>query len=83
MLQVGGDADFAKEPLRAQRGGELGPDDLDGDLAIVLEVVSQEHDRHSTTPELPVERVLTSQAVLQPRAEVGQLGSSVGRKETE
>jgi hypothetical protein len=39
VLQVGGDAYLAEKPLAAERGGQLGPDHLDGDLAIVLQVV--------------------------------------------
>ena len=34
MLQVGGDLDLAQEALGAERGGQLGAEHLDGDLAV-------------------------------------------------
>ena len=34
VLQAGGDLDLADEPLRAQRGRELGAEHLDRDLAV-------------------------------------------------
>ena len=35
MMEPGGDLDFAEEPLGAERGGELGVQDLDGDVTVV------------------------------------------------
>ena len=57
MLQVRGDADLAQEPLGAERGGELGLQDLERDRAIVLEVVREEDGRHAAAPELALERI--------------------------
>ena len=34
VLEIGGDADFAEEAVAAEGGGELGPEDLDGDRAL-------------------------------------------------
>ena len=41
MLEVGDGADLAEEPLGADHGGELGPEDLDGDLAVVPEILAR------------------------------------------
>jgi hypothetical protein len=38
VLEPGGDFDLAEEAIGAQAGGELGPQDLDGDPPVVLEV---------------------------------------------
>ena len=38
MLQPGGDLDLAKEPLGAEHVCQLGPEDLDGHLAVMFEV---------------------------------------------
>ena len=35
------DLDLAEKPLRAERGGQLGPEDLYRDLAVVLEVLGK------------------------------------------
>ena len=37
----GGDVDLAEEPLAAERGGDLGVEDLDRDAAVVLVVLGQ------------------------------------------
>jgi hypothetical protein len=39
MLEPRGEADLALEPLGAEGGGELGQQDLEGDGAVVAEVV--------------------------------------------
>ncbi len=41
VAELGGDLDFAQEPLGAQDGREIGAQDLDRDLAMMLEVVGQ------------------------------------------
>ena len=57
MLKAGFDADFAEEPLGAERRGQLGPQDLDRDVAIVLEVVRSVDIGHPAAPDLTVERI--------------------------
>ena len=71
MLQVRGDADFAQEPFGAQRGGHFGMEDLEGDRPIVLEVVSEEHRRHTATSHLTLEPVGAGESILEQPAEVG------------
>jgi len=41
MLQRRGGLDFLDEPVGAEHGGEFGLQDLDRDLAIVLEVLAR------------------------------------------
>ena len=41
MLQVRGELDFLEEALGAERGGQLGPQDLDGHPPAMLEVFGQ------------------------------------------
>ena len=41
MLEVGGGPDLREEAIGADDGSELGPEDLDGDGTIVLEVVGR------------------------------------------
>ena len=39
VLELGGEPDFPKEPLGAEHRGQLGAEHLEGDVAVVLEVV--------------------------------------------
>ena len=57
MLQAGGELDLAQEPLGAERRGELGMEHLEGDRAVVLEVLGQVDRRHAAAAELALERV--------------------------
>ena len=41
MLKLRGELNLLQKPLRAERLGKLGLEDLDCDLAIVLEIVRQ------------------------------------------
>ena len=57
MLQVGGGLDLGEEALGADDGGELGAQDLDGDLAVVLEVLGEVHRGHAARAELALDPV--------------------------
>ena len=57
VLQRGGGLDFHHEPVGADDGGELGLEDLEGDLAIVLEILGQVHGGHAALAELPLDAV--------------------------
>ena len=61
MLQPGRDLDFPKEAFRAHRGRQLGTQDLQGDLAVVLEVLGEIHDRHAAAAQLALKQVAISQ----------------------
>ena len=68
VLESGGEADLALEPVGPERGGQLGVEHLERDRAVVLEVLGQEHGGHPPAPELALERVARAQAVLKLRA---------------
>ncbi len=71
MLQVGGDADLAEEPFVAERLGQLRMNHLDGDLAIVLEVVGQPDRRHASAAKLSLYPVVAGKRGLEPGKNVG------------
>jgi hypothetical protein len=52
VLQPGGEADFALEALGAERPGQLGVEDLEGDGSVVLEVGGEEDRGHAAPAEL-------------------------------
>ena len=65
VLEPGGEVDLALEALGAERGGELGEQDLEGDRAVVAEVVGQVDDGHAAAAELALERVAVGEGVAQ------------------
>ena len=65
MLEPGGEADLALEALGAERGGELGEQDLEGDGPVVAEVVGQVDDGHAAAAELALEGVAVGEGVAQ------------------
>ena len=72
VLQPGGEPDLAQEALRAERGGELGVQHLERDLAVVLEVVREIDRGHAPAAELALERVAVGQGGLEPFQGLGQ-----------
>jgi hypothetical protein len=75
MLQPRGQPDLALEPLVPQRGGQLPVEHLEGDRAVVPEVLRQEHRGHAAAAELAVEGVAAAQAFLELCAQVCQMGA--------
>ncbi len=61
MLQPRRGADFAQEPLGAQRRAEIGVQDLDGHVALVLEVVREVDGGHAAGAELALDAVAVGQ----------------------
>ena len=57
MTKPRGDPDFLQEPVAPDRGRELRPQDLDRDLAIVLQVVGQVDRGHAALAQLPLDPV--------------------------
>jgi hypothetical protein len=55
--EPGRDFDFADKPIRAERCGELGAQDLDRDLTRMLEVAGEVDSRHSALAEFPLDGV--------------------------
>ena len=62
MGETGGELDLAEEPVGADRGREVGTEDLEGDLAVVAEVLGQEHDGHAALAELALELVAAGES---------------------
>ena len=71
MLQASGDPDLPEESLRAERGGELGAQDLERDGPIVPEVVGEIDGGHAAASELALDAIAIGQGG---REEVGRLG---------
>ena len=57
MLQVRDGLDLGEEALGADHGGQLGPQHLDRDLAVVLEVLGEVHRGHAAGAELALDAV--------------------------
>ena len=58
MRERGGEVDLAQEPLAAERLGEVVVEDLDGDVAVVLEVAGEVDGRHAAGAELALDAVV-------------------------
>ncbi len=57
VLQVGDGLDLAQKPFGADDGGEVGAEHLDGDLAVVLEVVREVDGGHAAGAELALDPI--------------------------
>jgi hypothetical protein len=57
MGQAGGHPDFPEEPIGADVAGQFGLEDLDGDPAVVPEVVCEKDDGHAAFAEFALEPV--------------------------
>jgi len=61
VLKGGDGPDLAQEALGADDGGELGAEDLDGDLAAVLQVLGQVDRGHAALAELALDAVAAAE----------------------
>ena len=66
MLQPGGGADLGEEALGAEGGAEVGMQHLDGDVAIVLEVVREVDRGHAASAEFALDGIAVGQGLLKP-----------------
>ncbi len=79
VLQRRGGRDLLDEPLGAEDGGELGLEDLERHLALVLEVLGQVHRGHAALAQLALDAVAVGQGGGEAVQGVGQvIGSNVG-----
>ena len=78
VLEPGGDLDLAGEPLGAERGGQLGAQDLHRHLAVVLQVLGEIHGRHAALAELALDAVAGGEGRLQSGDQLGHRGLRVG-----
>jgi hypothetical protein len=67
--ESGREPDLAREPVRAECGGQLGGQHLDGDRTIEDTVVREEHGGHATAPEFALNRKAPGEGVEQVRWE--------------
>ncbi len=74
MLQFGGEADLALEPVGAKRRGQLREEHLDCDFAVVLDISREIHGRHPASPEFTQELVPASERGCQLRGESSFVG---------
>jgi hypothetical protein len=77
VLQPSGDLDLPEESLRAERGGELGAQDLERHGPIVPEVAGEIHGGHAAAAELALDAIAIGQGG---REEVGRLGQRGDRR---
>ena len=71
MLKLGGKADLAFEALGAHGRRELGEQDVDGDVAVVLDVLGQLDRGHAAATKFLLELVAVADGRLEPRERVG------------
>jgi hypothetical protein len=74
MMQAGRQRDLTQEPLTAQHGGEFGPEHLERDLPLVLEVSGEVDRGHAAAPELALERVAAGEGRREALQGVGHTG---------
>jgi hypothetical protein len=65
MLEIGDDPDLTEESLGTQRGGELGAEDLERDLALVAQVAGEVDGGHAALSQLTLELITISQGCAQ------------------
>ena len=78
MLEVGRELDLGQEALGADHGGELGPEHLEGDAAVVADVLGEIDGRHAAGADLAVEAVAVREGGLETAEELGHGGFLVG-----
>ncbi len=65
MLEARGEVDLGQEPLGSHGGGQLRAQDLDCDVAIVLQVVGQPDGGHAALAQLPLQDIAIREGSLQ------------------
>src|SRR5918994_1634365 len=65
VLEMGDDPDLTEESLGTQRGGELGAEDFERDLAIVAQVAGEVDGGHAALSQLTLELITISQGCAQ------------------
>jgi hypothetical protein len=75
--QPGGDPDLLEESLRSERGGQLGPQDLEGDGPVVPQVVGEVYRGHAAAAELALDAVAIGQGGREEVGCVGQRGKGL------
>ena len=71
MLEPRGDLDLAQESVRPEQDGQLGVEDLDGDAAVVPEVLGEEDGGHAAAAHLALDPVAAGERGVQLFGEIG------------
>lgn len=77
MLQLCRDLDLTRETIRADRCRQLGPEELDRDVATVPEIPGQLDRGHGTLPDLALDRVAVGESSLEAIQRLGHRKSKV------
>ena len=82
MVQLSGDLDLTQEAIRAESCGEFGPQDLDGDLSLVPDVLSEVDSGHAALTEFALDAVPALEGRVQSIDWMGHVNTcrSFGRK---
>src|SRR5262245_63393051 len=73
MGEARGEVNLLQEPFGTERRGQLGAEDLQGDIAIMAEIVSEEYDSHATPPDFPYDPIPVAQRRFETTAKIGQV----------
>ena len=73
VLEVGGELDLGQEPLGADHGGELGAQQLERHLAVVLEVLGEVDGGHAAGADLTFDPVAVGEGYLEAALELGHV----------
>jgi hypothetical protein len=76
MLHMSSDPNLLQEALASHGCGELGPQHLDGDRPVMLEVSPEIHRRYSAATEFTLDRVAPGEGGVQGGQRVGHRGGS-------
>src|SRR5688572_10310887 len=66
MVESRGELDLSQKPVRAERSGQIGMQDLERHEALVLAILREIHSRHAAAAELTVDRVVVRDRGAQP-----------------
>jgi hypothetical protein len=70
--RLGGGLDLLHEAVGAEHGGQLGPEDLEGDLAVVLQVRAEIDGGHAALAELALDAVAVGEGSLEAFGDLAQ-----------
>jgi len=77
VIEPLGDSDFVEEAFPAESGGEIRAEGLEGDLAIVPEVVRQVDGGHAALAPLALDCLAAGQGGMEPTEDLGQGDSPI------
>ena len=61
VVETGGDLNLLEKPGCPERRGQLGPEHLQGNRALILQILGEEDVRHSPVPHFPLDLVTASE----------------------